>query len=91
MGKVWGVINLNILVVGGGAREHAICDAVCHSKGGIRLYSIMNNLNPGIKRLSKDYLQVKETNVSQVVEYAKEKEIDLVIAVSYTHLTLPTN
>jgi len=77
--EVWGVVNLNILVVGGGAREHAICDAVCRSKGGIRLYSIMNNLNPGIKHLSKNYLQVKETNVSKVVEYAKEKEIDLVI------------
>ncbi len=79
MGKVWGVINLNILVVGGGAREHAICDAVCRSKGDIKLYSIMHNLNPGIKHLSKDFLQEKETNVPQVVKYAKEKEIDLVI------------
>jgi len=73
------VVNLNILVVGGGAREHAICDAVCRSKGDIRLYSVMHNLNPGIKHLSKDFLQEKETNVSQVVKYSKEKEIGLVI------------
>jgi len=73
------VINLNILVVGGGAREHAICDAVCRSKGDIQLYSVMSNLNPGIKHLSKDFLQEKETNVSQVINYANGKNIDLVI------------
>jgi phosphoribosylamine--glycine ligase len=66
------------LVVGGGAREHAICDAVYRSKG-ITLYSVMSNLNPGIKKLSKDFLQEKETNVEKIVNYAKEKEIDLAI------------
>ena len=69
---------MKVLVVGGGAREHAICDAVCHSKN-VELFSVMHNLNPGIKRLSKGYLLEKETNVRQVVEYAKKKEIDLVV------------
>jgi len=69
---------LKLLVVGGGAREHAICDAVYRSKDA-ELYSVMHNLNPGIKTLSKDYLIEKETNVPQVVSYAKEKGIDLVI------------
>jgi len=69
---------LKVLVVGGGAREHAICDAVYRSKDA-ELYSVMHNLNPGIKNLSKDHLIEKETNVPQVVAYAKEKEIDLVI------------
>ena len=68
---------MKVLVVGGGAREHAICDAVYRSKDA-ELYSVMHNLNPGIKTLSKDYLIEKETNVPQVVTYAKEKEIDLV-------------
>jgi len=65
-------------VVGGGAREHAICDAVCRSKNA-ELYSVMSNLNPGIQVLAKDFLQEKETDVKKVIEYAKNKEIDLVI------------
>jgi phosphoribosylamine--glycine ligase len=69
---------LNVLVIGGGAREHAICDAVCRSKNA-DLYSVMGNLNPGICLLSKDFLKEKETNVEKVIEFAKEKGINLVI------------
>ena len=66
------------MVVGGGAREHAMCDAVCRSNDA-ELYSVMSNLNPGIQLLAKDFLKEKETNVEKVVEFAQEKEIDLVI------------
>lgn len=69
---------MKVLVVGGGAREHVICDAVSHSNNTI-IYSVMSNLNPGIQKLSKDYLQEKETNVDKIINYAKEKQIDLAI------------
>jgi phosphoribosylamine--glycine ligase len=72
------LIDLKVMVVGGGAREHAICDAVCRSKD-VELFSVMSNLNPGIKLLAVDYLQEKEINVDKVVDYAKEKNIDLAI------------
>lgn len=65
-------------MVGGGAREHAICDAVYRSKNA-DIYSIMHNLNPGIEFLSKEYLLEKETNIDRVVDYAKKKEIDLAL------------
>jgi phosphoribosylamine--glycine ligase len=73
-----GLNYLKILVVGGGAREHAICDAVNKSQNA-ELYSVMKNLNPGIKEIAVDFLQEKETNIQRVVDYAKEKQIDIAI------------
>jgi len=69
---------MKILVVGGGAREHAICDAINRSEEA-ELYSVMKNINPGIKRIAKDFLQEKETNIKKVVEWAKEKQIDIAL------------
>ena len=69
---------MKLLVVGGGAREHAICDAIYRSKN-TELYSVMKNLNPGIQKISKEILQEKETNINKVVEFAKKLDIDIVI------------
>ena len=69
---------IKVLVVGGGAREHTICDAVCRSED-VELYSLMHNRNPGIMRLSKDYRIAKETDVEKVVDFALSKNIDLVL------------
>ncbi len=66
-----------VLTVGGGGREHAIVDALARS--GANVCAVMKNRNPGIARLAKDVLLVKETDVAKVVQYARDRSIDLAI------------
>jgi len=68
---------MKVLVIGGGAREHTICEAVKRSDA--ELYSIMKNLNPGIRRIARDFYLHDETDVEKVTEYAVSKNIDLAI------------
>jgi phosphoribosylamine--glycine ligase len=69
--------TIRVLVVGGGAREHAICDAIKRSKQAT-LFVVMKNNNPGIARLAADVLIEKETNTAKVVQYAQHHQIDIV-------------
>lgn len=64
-----------ILVVGTGAREHAICKALM--KDDIELYSVMSNRNPGIAEIASKYLIGKEGDLRLVTGFAKENGIDI--------------
>jgi phosphoribosylamine--glycine ligase len=68
---------MNVLAVGGGAREHAIVAALARSGGDI--YACMKNSNPGIAKLSKDFLLVDEHDVQKVVEFGRSVGADLAI------------
>ncbi len=60
----------NVLLVGGGAREHAIGDALVES--GAALNVVMSNENPGLMRLADDVHVGNEENPATAVERAEE-------------------
>lgn len=66
---------MKILVVGTGAREHAICQAI---HGDAEIYSIMSNQNPGIARISQ-YKIGSEMDIEAVKEFALKERVNLAI------------
>ncbi|MFP4654439.1 MAG: phosphoribosylamine--glycine ligase [Methanohalobium sp.] len=70
---------MNILVVGGGGREHAIAQSISNSKHKPSLYVVMSKRNPGIASLCKDYLLADENNTDRIVAYASSKKIDIAV------------
>ncbi len=68
---------MKILVVGTGAREHAICQAAIQDEE-TELYSIMSNQNPGIARIS-EFKIASENDIPTVTKFALEKKVDLAI------------
>jgi len=68
---------MRILVVGGGGREHAIVKAL--ERDGSEIYSAMRNRNPGIARVSKDLILVKETETQKVTEFAIRSNVELAV------------
>ncbi len=69
---------MKVLVIGGGAREHAIARALKKNPE-VELYSAMSNRNPGIIRLSAEFYQVKETEVEKIRDYATSRRIELAV------------
>lgn len=66
---------MNVLVVGTGAREHAICESL---KGDVDLFSYMANKNPGIAKIAT-FKQGNEGEVEKVAKYADENNIDIAV------------
>ncbi len=70
-----------VLLVGGGAREHAIGERLV--KDGASLSVVASNVNPGLLSLTKDsggeYLKGSPTSPQDVVEAAKKVKPDLVV------------
>ena len=64
---------MKVLVVGTGAREHAIADAL---KGDVELYCYMSKINPGLAEICQ-FRQGDEGDVEKVAEYAVENGIDI--------------
>lgn len=68
-----------VMLVGGGAREHAIGKALCRT-GRVELYVFAHNTNPGLANLAPDrYKLGAETDVPAMVDWARANQIDFVV------------
>jgi len=68
---------MRVLAVGGGAREHAIVEALTRSDADV--FACMKNSNPGISRKAKSFALIEETDVPKVVGFARSSNAELAI------------
>ena len=64
-------MDMKILVVGGGGREHAIAAALSRNSE-TAIYSVMAKKNPGIARIAKECCIARETDLEKVSAFAKK-------------------
>ena len=69
----------NILVIGSGAREHAIVRALDRSTQEKAIYCLASNMNPGIAELCTDFTVGNINDPEIVVSFAKETDATLAI------------
>lgn len=70
---------MRILLVGSGAREHAIAKAVSRSRYSVELFAYLDVANPGITRMAAEYHVGSLSDIASLVAYAKRVNPDLVI------------
>ncbi|MCZ0862688.1 phosphoribosylamine--glycine ligase [Methanocorpusculum vombati] len=71
-------MNMRILVVGGGGREHAITLALSKNTK-TDLYCVMGKKNPGIAKLCREVLIHPETDAEIVLAFAKQHNIEYAV------------
>ena len=67
----------NVLLIGGGGREHAIARALEDSEAD--LYACAGNKNPGIARIAAGFETLETTDPDAVVDYAEEVDATLAV------------
>ena len=68
----------NILLIGSGAREHAIAETIMKSDKA-KLFSYMKAKNPGIAKLSEDFQIGSYDNLDEIKNYAKANNIEIAV------------
>jgi phosphoribosylamine--glycine ligase len=69
---------VNVLVVGHGAREHVIGEALVNS--GAKLFAFMSFRNAGLDELSESRFKIhSETDFKEIIEYCINQKIDFVV------------
>ena len=70
---------MNILVIGSGAREHAIVRAIERSPKDKEIFCLGSNVNPGIAELCADLTVANINDTHIITSYAEKRAIDLAI------------
>jgi phosphoribosylamine---glycine ligase len=68
---------MKFLVVGGGAREHAIAAALARAEATVAVAS--SNANPGLDRIAAAYARVDPTDAEKVVGFARAQRVDVAV------------
>lgn len=68
-----------VLLIGNGAREHAIGEALMRSREGCELFVLGGALNPGLSAMTKGYKIGKTTDPKAVCDFALECKPDFAI------------
>lgn len=66
---------MKVLLLGGGAREHAIARALVHTPE-VELHTISKTRNPGIQRISKTFDVADEADIDAVLPRAKKWKVE---------------
>ncbi|OGP68575.1 MAG: phosphoribosylamine--glycine ligase [Deltaproteobacteria bacterium RBG_16_44_11] len=69
----------NILLVGNGAREHAIAETILRSKQNPGLFAFMKANNPGIASLSHKTIQGSYSDLAAITGFAQLHKIDFAV------------
>ena len=68
-----------VLLIGNGAREHAIAEAIRCSRREPRLYSFMKTNNPGIASLSEEIRIGRYDDLDAIIAFARETDVAFAI------------
>ena len=69
----------HVLLIGNGAREHAIAEALMRSGRNPRLFAYMKTNNPGIASLATEVRIGSYNDPEAVIAFAKEAQIDFAV------------
>lgn len=68
---------MKVLIIGSGAREHAVAQAFKGKEAEVKLYAAGKHRNPGIDDLAESYLITKETDTSSIQQFCRQNSIEM--------------